>query len=270
VKESGDDFPEENVALCRDPSGGFLRDCLVGGDPLALASARRLRHKALLISLALEAVLLAALVLQPLVATGERPARLQMTPVPPWYGPHVTTRSNPGSSGPRHSAVNRPNIIYRRPQIPHSVPVPSASSERGDAPGAEESIGPGDPSGPLPPLGNNCPGLVPVIPAPVPPPAEHKNRVIRTAEVQEALLLHRVQPVYPLLAVQTRIEGRVQLRAIIGRDGAVKSLEAIDGHPVLARAALEAVSQWRYRPTLLNGVPVEVDTYITVIFQLQR
>ncbi len=102
------------------------------------------------------------------------------------------------------------------------------------------------------------------------PPAEHKKRVIRPTDIQEALLVHRVQPVYPPLAVHARVEGRVQLHAIIGRDGTVNSLEVISGQPLLVRAALEAVSQWRYRPTLLSGEPVEVETYVTVIFQLQR
>ena len=57
---------------------------------------------------------------------------------------------------------------------------------------------------------------------------------------------------------------------IIRRDGTVRSLEVLTGHPILARAAREAVSEWRYRPTLLSGQPVEVETHITVIFQLQR
>ena len=64
--------------------------------------------------------------------------------------------------------------------------------------------------------------------------------------------------------------GTVRLRAIISRNGTVTSLEPLSGHPVLAQAALEAVRQWRYRPTLLHGDPVEVETYITVIFTLSK
>ena len=82
------------------------------------------------------------------------------------------------------------------------------------------------------------------------------------------MLIHRVEPVYPPIAKQTHTEGTVQLHAIIARDGSIASLEALSGHPLLIRAAREAVSQWRYRPTLLGGEPVEVETYITVIFRL--
>ncbi len=249
----------------------FLQDCLVEGDRAALARARRLRRKALLISLVLQAGLLAGLILQPLVATGERPVRLRMTPVPPWQGsPHATTCSNAGSSGPQRSAVNRPEVVYQSPQIPHNVPVPGGGLERGDTQGAEGDFGPGVPEGPLPPLGNNGTGLTPLIPAPVPPPGDHKKRIVRSTDIQEALLLHRVMPVYPPVAIHARIGGRVQLHAIIGRDGAVNSLEVTSGHPLLAHAALEAVRQWRYRPTLLGGEPVEVETYITVVFRFQR
>ena len=76
--------------------------------------------------------------------------------------------------------------------------------------------------------------------------------------------------VYPPLARQTRISGTVRLHAIIGKDGTVHELEVMNGHPLLVQAALEAVRQWRYKPTLLNGEPVEVDTTIDVIFSLNQ
>jgi protein TonB len=88
--------------------------------------------------------------------------------------------------------------------------------------------------------------------------------------VQEALLVNRVVPAYPELARQIRLEGTVRLQAVIGRDGTVQSLEILSGHPILARAAVAAVREWRYRPTLLRGEPVEVETLITVIFTLTR
>jgi periplasmic protein TonB len=88
--------------------------------------------------------------------------------------------------------------------------------------------------------------------------------------VTAAMLINRVQPMYPPLARQTRISGTVRLHAIIAKDGTVKELEVISGHPLLVQAALDAVRQWRYRPTLLNGEPVEVDTTIDVIFSLNQ
>ncbi len=88
--------------------------------------------------------------------------------------------------------------------------------------------------------------------------------------MQAAKLIHKVEPRYPPLAVQTRREGNVELRAIIARDGTVQNLEVVSGHPLFVQASLDAVRQWRYQPTLLSGEPVEVQTYITVMFRLSR
>jgi protein TonB len=84
------------------------------------------------------------------------------------------------------------------------------------------------------------------------------------------MLTHRVEPVYPTLARQIGRSGHVELRAIIAADGAIQSLAAVGGDPMFFQSALEAVRQWRYTPTLLNGRQVEVDTYITVIYNIQR
>ena len=89
-----------------------------------------------------------------------------------------------------------------------------------------------------------------------------------TAGISQGLLVTQVPPVYPPLAREARIQGTVGLQAIIGTDGAVESLELVSGHPMLAPAAIEAVKQWKYRPYLLNGVPIEVRTTINVNFIL--
>jgi periplasmic protein TonB len=88
--------------------------------------------------------------------------------------------------------------------------------------------------------------------------------------VQAAKLITQVNPVYPALARQARVAGTVRLTAIIGRDGAIRNLQVMSGHPLLTPAALEAVKQWRYQPTLLNEEPVEVITQIDVNFTLSR
>ena len=82
------------------------------------------------------------------------------------------------------------------------------------------------------------------------------------------LLVHQVKPVYPSLAMQVHTQGNVVLHAIIGRDGAILSLQLVSGHPLLAPAAIDAVRQWRYRPYTLNGEPAEVETMVTVRFVL--
>src|SRR5277367_4873769 len=101
-----------------------------------------------------------------------------------------------------------------------------------------------------------------------PPPKVQQSRIRQGGNVQAAKLVNKVSPSYPPLARQTRISGTVRLHAIIGKDGSVQSLTLESGHPLLVQSALDAVRQWRYRPTLLNGVPVEVDTTIDVIFSL--
>jgi protein TonB len=88
--------------------------------------------------------------------------------------------------------------------------------------------------------------------------------------VQAAKLITQVNPVYPALARQARVAGTVRLTAIIGRDGAIRNLEVLSGHPLLTPSALEAVKKWRYQPTLLNDEPVEVITQIDVNFTLSR
>lgn len=106
--------------------------------------------------------------------------------------------------------------------------------------------------------------------APPPPPKATPKRVTVGGNVQSARLVNKVQPVYPPLARQTRISGTVKLHAIIGKDGTVQALQVVNGHPLLVQSALDAVKQWRYQPTLLNGEPVEVDTEIDVIFSLAQ
>jgi protein TonB len=88
--------------------------------------------------------------------------------------------------------------------------------------------------------------------------------------VQQSKLQSQPRPVYPALAKQARISGVVHLNALIGKDGSVKNLQVISGHPLLIQAALDAVKQWTYAPTLLNGQPVEVVTTIEVNFTLSE
>jgi len=84
------------------------------------------------------------------------------------------------------------------------------------------------------------------------------------------MLVRRVEPIYPPLARQIRHSGQVRLHGLIAVDGTIASLEVMDGDPLLVRSALDAVGQWRYRPTLLNGSPVEVETIITVVYTLNQ
>jgi protein TonB len=93
------------------------------------------------------------------------------------------------------------------------------------------------------------------------------NRPVRIGGgVSEANLMHRVQPLYPPLARTAHVEGTVEFTATISKEGAIENLQLVRGHPLLVDAARQAILQWRYRPTLLNGEPVEVITDIIVKF----
>jgi protein TonB len=110
-----------------------------------------------------------------------------------------------------------------------------------------------------------------IVPLPPPPPPVIKTAkpVVIGGGIQAAKLIQQVKPVYPALARQARVQGVVVMEAVIGKGGSVENLRVISGHPLLSQSALDAVQQWKYRPTLLNGEPVEVLTTITVTFTLQ-
>jgi protein TonB len=103
---------------------------------------------------------------------------------------------------------------------------------------------------------------------PPPPKAPAPARIKQGGEVTAASIVTQTRPVYPLLARQARIQGMVVLHAIIDKEGKVSQLEVISGHPLLVQSALDAVKQWRYKATQLNGEPVEVDTTIQVTFAM--
>ncbi len=96
------------------------------------------------------------------------------------------------------------------------------------------------------------------------------KRIRVASRVAEANLIHDVTPQYPPGAGRARIEGTVVLLAVIGTDGSVKDMRVESGLPILAQAAMDAVRQWRYKPYMIDGEPVEVDSRITINFTLSR
>src|ERR1700733_2892736 len=101
-----------------------------------------------------------------------------------------------------------------------------------------------------------------------PPPKPTQQRIRVGGNVQSAKMIRQVQPVYPQIAKTAHVQGTVQLHAIISKDGSVQELQYVSGPPLLMKAAMDAVREWRYQPTLLNGEPVEVETTVSVIFTL--
>jgi protein TonB len=259
------------LGLPAEESMGFLRTCLVEGDPESERRARRGKQRALALSICLQIVVVASLVLIPLLSNGERISLKSMTPLPPYapFGGH------PNPEREHTPRPNRPACTFcfsgHIPQgiVTHDPTTPQQPSDHNidDSDISRYGDPHGDANGFL--HSDSTRGAK--------PPDEQGSQVNQTPvrqrigePVQAAQLFHRVEPVYPSLARQLCREGRVELRAVIATDGAIQSLEVISGDPLLIRSALDAVGQWRYHPTILNGQPIEVETHITVIYTLSR
>ena len=209
-----------------------------------------------------EAIIGGLLVIIPLLSTGVIPVsarvvvytavkRVKLEPLE-----HVrterTSASGPANPGPRTTSVftfnNHQNTISNYPPVDPIVDPsdPRPPGRGGDSDKKLSDFMPGGPAKPNVKLGG-------------------PKRI--TSQLAEGQLVNRVEPVYPHIAAISGIQGQVKLHATIGRDGRIQSLSAVSGHPLLVRAALEAVEQWRYRPYVLNGETVEVETFITVNFK---
>lgn len=168
-----------------------------------------------------------------------------------------------------HVVSNLDEHALRLPtQIPRSFSTSNSNDRDSDAPFSELSASPavlggnGDHSGGnsvLDALGSGMSPRLPTTPSVRPP---------RVSHMMEGNLIRRVQPEYPALAKQARVQGTVVLRAVIDREGSIQDLQVISGHPLLVQAAINAVRQWRYRPFYLNDQTVEVETQVTVNFTL--
>jgi len=220
-----------------------------------------------LTSFALEAMAIGLLLLLPLwKSVGLPAARTVSTPITlgrPDLPATATPRS--GHASPMPTSTVRP-IFVAPGRIPRTISTtsgPAAPDAPDPGPGGVLGIGiPGGGENGLPT--SLITGTHPVIPVAVTPTV----RVIRTSQILEGNLIRRVQPVYPPLAKNVRIQGPVVLAAIISKAGTIDNLQVLSGHPMLVAAAIDAVKQWRYRPYILNNEPIEVQTQITVNFIL--
>jgi len=164
------------------------------------------------------------------------------------------------SHGSSFSNLAGPHILMPTRIPPHAVQITDV--------GPPPMIGAGNS-----PVGDYIPGAIPVVGGPAMPilsvkPPAVATRQLKTSTWAEGNLVHKVQPAYPQIARMARIQGPVQLHAIISKDGTIENLVVESGPPMLVAAAINAVRQWRYRPYLLNHEPVEVETEITVNFVL--
>jgi protein TonB len=163
------------------------------------------------------------------------------------------------------------DLVNGQLRTPTKIPQKVQMIKEDEAPPPEMSTGGvvgGVPGGvPGGQMGGVIGGIISSTPVAVPKVAT-PQRVRVSLGVSQGLLVKRVQPNYPPLARQARIQGTVLLQAEISKDGTIENLRLISGHPMLAPAAIEAVKQWRYRPYMLNGEPVAVETQVQVNFTL--
>jgi periplasmic protein TonB len=235
------------------------------------------------LSFGIQIILVGLLVLVPLIWTDVLPkgtlTSFLVAPPPPPPPPPPPAAAAPVQVAkivPRQFDAGRlmaPKVIPKEIAMIREEELPPANIGGGVVGGVPGGVPGGQ-------MGGVLGGIIGSIPtAAPPPPPPPKQEVVKPKEVQRirvggnvqsAKLVKQPKPVYPPLAKQARIQGTVRFTAIIGRDGAIQNLTLVSGHPLLVPSATEAVRQWVYQPTLLNGEPVEVVTQIDVNFTLSQ
>jgi len=221
-----------------------------------------------IVSFGIQIGIIGVMVLIPLIFTEALPKGQMMfllvAPPPPPPPPP------PAAAMVQHVKVIQTDIVNGELRTPTKIPEKIKMIQEDEAPPAMASAGVvgGVPGGiPGGQMGGVIGGIISATPVAVPKVAT-PQRVRVSSGVSSGLLIRRVNPTYPPLARQARIQGVVILQAQISKDGSIENLQLISGHPMLAPAAIEAVKQWKYKPYLLNGEPVEVDTQVQVNFTL--
>jgi protein TonB len=241
---------------------GTLGNCLIEGDAEQKLREKKTKRRALSISIALQSVAIVALVVTPLLAKPEKLPFNWYTPIPQYRPATVKPVGQVQQQTIRTHGVCITCIHDVAP-----VPITHDNTSLTPAPviGDAFSMDKAFPDGTIPMIGS------PSGPkAPEDPDKNKKRRIVVGGDVQGAMLMRRVEPQYPPLARQLRRSGAVHIRAFISTEGNIESLQVLDGDPLLVQSAKDAVLQWHYHPTSLNGVPVEVETIITVVYTLNQ
>jgi protein TonB len=213
-------------------------------------------------SFLLEAALVAALIIIPYVYPAALPQ--QFLRVPLISAPAAVIPQ--AAEHPAASSVRHPELIGIMLTAPSHIPTQITRVVDAAPPGGITDMGAG--SG----AGNGPPGVLfpSVTPAPTPPvrPAKPSGPIHVSSGVAQGQLLVPIRPVYPAIALASRTQGTVVVAATISKDGRIENLHVVSGPAMLVNAAVQAISQARYRPYLLNNEPVEVETTINVVFRL--
>ena len=258
LKRKAEKFAHSSRRIAKETFGS-LSGCMVEGNAEQRVRERFIRRLSLGLSVGLQALFFAVVLIAPLFGKTEKISHV-VTLLPP-YGPqqrhHETVRHN--------SHAYKTECTYCFSSIRPISPMQNVS-RNDNTPGDSEPTGFGNTPGT---------GLIPMegpgrTPQPPDDPAEKLPKRVHVGTIEPAMLTRKIEPIYPALARQIGRAGRVELHAVIAVDGSVQSLEVIAGDPLLVQSALDAVSQWHYKPTILNGQAVEVDTHITVIYSMPR
>lgn len=231
---------------------------------------RTKRGRTTTVAFILEVMLIGVMVLIPLIFTEALPKSVQLgflvapppppPPPPPAAAPvkMVKVIQTDIVNGELRTPTKIPKVVKMIQEDEAPPPVTSTAGVVGGVPGGVPGGSMGGVLGSVLSATNSLPA--PKIATP--------QRIRVSSGVVSGLLLRKVQPAYPPLARQARIQGTVILQAEISKEGNITNLQLISGHPMLAPAAIEAVKQWKYKPYLLNGEPVEVETQVMVNFTL--
>lgn len=207
------------------------------------------------VAFTLEAAAAGLAILLPLLSTGVIPVHAHLSITAPL--PSVPIMERNSNTSTRNAKQPQGTMVVQLVEHPNAVAFGRPSNIASEP----AAIAPSGVSGP-----NGIPGsFMEGNYVPPQPPAPERPR--RISVLSEALLVKKVEPIYPHVAIVAGISGAVKLHAIIGTDGSIEDLNVVAGHPLLADAALDAVRQWRYKPYVLNGRPIEVETFITVVFR---
>lgn len=231
-------------------------------DDLVLSGKSKPTHKrwTVILSTVVQGVILGIMILIPLIYTEALPKQLLNTflvaPPPPPPPP-------PPAAAP--VKVIRPKIIPTQSMVAPKVIPKTIAIIKDEAPDLAGGID-GGVSGTTA-LGGALGGILGNS-APPPPKPATPQRIRVGGAVQAAKMLRQTPPIYPQIAKTAHVSGTIILHAVIAKDGTVQELTYVSGPPLLMKSAMDAVREWKYTPTTLNGDPVEVDTTISVVFQL--
>jgi protein TonB len=237
-------------------------------DDLVVSSANPKRTNTswtVMVSTIVQAAILGVLILIPLIYTEALPKETLTTflvapappPPPPPPAQAIQRVVKPVVRLIHNGQMMAPTVIPKKVEMikEEEAPPPMTSGVVGGVPG-------GVPGGSMSGVMGGIIGGSALI------PKVAVQRIRVSSGVTQGMVVKRVEPAYPAIAKTARVQGTVILAAVIGKDGTIQNLHVVSGHPLLQGAAMDAVKQWRYKPYILNGEPVEVDTQVEVHFTL--